>query len=119
LQGFCGCRLACFTRLQKFGCRRFTLGGTGSYMGKRYFDIGEHNQEGSYTRLDLQASWTSPEGRYKVLGLMTNATDEEAYNTYGCNANVGSVYGTDSFIPRCGGNPIDQRLWEVEFMLKI
>jgi len=97
----------------------FTLGGTGSYMGKRYFDIGEHNQEGSYTRLDLQASWTSPEGRYKVLALMTNATDEEAYNTYGCNANIDGVYGTDSFIPRCGGNPIDQRLWEVEFMLKI
>ena len=50
---------------------------------------------------------------------MTNALDEEVYNTYGCSANGSGVYGTPSFIVRCSGNPIDQRLWEVQFMLKL
>lgn len=96
-----------------------TFGGTGSYMGKRYFDLGNHNHEDSYSRLDIQTSWTSPEGQYKVLGLVNNATDEEAYNNFGCSANSSGEYGTPSFIPRCSGNPINQRLWEVQFMMKI
>jgi iron complex outermembrane receptor protein len=97
----------------------FTIGGTGSFMDDRYFDLFNEDSDDSYTRLDLQASWTSPEGQYKVLGAVTNATDEEAYNTADCGVNPNSVYGTPSFIVRCGGNPIDQRLWEVQFMVKL
>lgn len=97
----------------------FTIGGTGSYMGERYFDLGNYDHEDSYTRLDMQASWTSPEGRYKILGLLTNATDEEAFNTRGCGVSSTAVPDTASWLPTCGGNPLDQRLWEVQFMMKI
>jgi iron complex outermembrane receptor protein len=97
----------------------FTGSGTASYTDERYFDLFNEDSEDSYTRVDLQASWTSPEGRYKILSLVTNATDEEVYNTANCTTNAGAVQGTPSFIIRCGGNPIDQRLWEVQFMLKL
>ena len=97
----------------------FMIGGTGSFMDERYFDLFNEDSEDSYTRLDLQASWTSPEGQYKILGLVTNATDEEVYNTADCGVNINAVYGTPGFIIRCGGNPIDQRLWEVQFMVKL
>jgi hypothetical protein len=97
----------------------FTFGGTGSYMGERYFDLGNYDSEDSYTRLDIQTSWTSPEGRYKVLGLVTNATDEEVYNSRGCTVNADAVPDTPSWNVQCSGNPLDQRLWEVQFMMKI
>lgn len=97
----------------------FTLGGTYSYMDQRYFDIFNTNEEGSYTRLDLQASWTSNNGRYKVLGLVTNATDEEAFNTHGCGSQGTGTYGTSDFVLTCGGRALEQRLWEVQFMLKL
>ena len=97
----------------------FMIGGTGSYMDERYFDLGNFESEDSYTRVDLQASWTSTNERYQILGLVTNATDEEVFNTYGCSANADGVYGTPSFFTSCSGNPLDQRLWEVQFILKI
>ena len=97
----------------------FMIGGTGSFMDERYFDLFNEDSEDSYTRLDLQASWTSPEGQYKILGLVTNATDEEVYNTASCGVNSNAVYGTPGFIITCGGNPIDQRLWEIQFMVKL
>ncbi len=88
-------------------------------MDQRYFDIFNTNEEGSYTRLDLQASWTSNNGRYKVLGLVTNATDEEAFNTHGCGSQGTGTYGTSDFVLTCGGRALEQRLWEVQFMLKL
>jgi iron complex outermembrane receptor protein len=97
----------------------FTLGGTGSFMDERYFELFNEVSEDSYTRLDLQASWTSPEGQYKILGSVTNATDEEAYNTASCGVNNNATYGTPEFIIRCGGNPITQRLWDIQFMVKL
>jgi iron complex outermembrane receptor protein len=97
----------------------FTASGTASYTDERYFDLFNEDSEDSYTRVDLQASWTSPEGRYKILSVVTNATDAEVYNTADCLANIGAVQGTPGFIIRCGGNPIDQRLWEVQFMLQL
>jgi outer membrane receptor protein involved in Fe transport len=97
----------------------FTFGGTGLYMGERYFDLGNHDSADSYGRLDIQASWTSPEGRYKILGLVNNATDEEAFNTHNCSVNASAVPDTPSWIPTCSGNPRDQRLWEMQFMVKI
>jgi len=97
----------------------FTIGGTWSYMDDRYFDLGNHEQEGSYDIIDMQASWTSNSGRYKLLLTGTNVTDEEAYNTYGCDANNDGVYGTPSFILRCGGNPINQRLYAAQFMVRL
>ena len=97
----------------------FTASGTASYIDERYFDLFNEDSEDSYTRVDLQASWTSPEGRYKILSVVTNATDEEVYNTANCLVNADAVKGTPSFIIRCGGNPIDQRLWEVQFMLQL
>ena len=69
--------------------------------------------------LDLQASWTSLDGKYKLLLSGNNVTDEEVYNTYGCDANNDGVYGTPSFLLRCGGNPINQRLYSAQFMIKI
>ena len=45
-------------------------------------------------------------------------SDEEAYNTWECDTGVDAVYGTPGII-RCGGNPITQRLWSVQFMVKI
>ena len=97
----------------------FALGGSYSHMDERFFDLGNYDNEGSYQILDLQASWTSSSGRYKILAAMTNALDEEVYNTYECLANGGAAYGTPSFVVRCSGNPVDQRLWEVQFMLKL
>ncbi len=97
----------------------FTVGGTWSYMGDRYFDLGNNEKEGSYDILDLQASWTSPSNRYKLLLSGTNVTDEEAFNTSGCNANNDGVFGTPSFILRCDGNPINQRLYSAQFILRI
>jgi iron complex outermembrane receptor protein len=97
----------------------FTASGTASYIDERYFDLFNEDSEDSYTRVDVQASWTSPEGQYKVLGMVTNATDEEVYNTASCEVNSGAVAGTPSYIIRCGGNPIDQRLWEVQFMVQL
>jgi iron complex outermembrane receptor protein len=97
----------------------FALGGSYSHMDERFFDLGNYDREGSYQILDLQASWTSSSGRYKVLAAMTNALNEEVYNTYECLANGNGVYDTPSFVVRCSGNPIDQRLWEVQFMLKL
>ena len=97
----------------------FTLGGTYAYVGKRYFDLGNHVSEGSYTRLDMQASWTSTNGRYRVLGVVNNATDEEALNTAECSANSSAVSGTPSWIVRCGGNPMNQRIYTAEFRVAI
>jgi len=97
----------------------FTLGGSYTWMGDRYFDLGNHEKEDGYGMLDLQASWTSPEGRYKVLATVDNAADKEAYNTYGCSANSAGVYGTPSFIVRCSGSPLNQRLYAVQLMLKL
>ncbi len=97
----------------------FTLGGTGSYMDDRYFDIFNNDEEGSYTRVDLQASWTSVSERYEILGLVTNATDEEAFNTHGCGTQGTGTYGTSDFVLTCGGRALDKRLWEVQFILKI
>jgi iron complex outermembrane recepter protein len=97
----------------------FTLGGTGSYMDQRYFDIFNNNEEGSYTRLDLQASWTSTDERYKILGSVTNATDEEVFNTHSCGTQGTGTYGTPDFVITCGGRTLEQRLWEVQFMLKL
>jgi len=96
----------------------FSIGGSYSHVGKRYFDFGNNNSEDSYKRLDLQASWTSAEGTYKVLAAVNNATDEEMYNTYGCLAAANGTYGTDSFVVRCSGNPMDQRMYNVQFMAK-
>jgi iron complex outermembrane receptor protein len=95
----------------------FTIGGTWSYMGKRYFDLGNYDNEGSYDTVDAQASWTSTEGRYRIQANVTNLTDEDAYNTRSCDTVGSAVYGTDSYIIRCGGNPLNQRLWYVEFSL--
>ena len=97
----------------------FSFGGTYSYMDERFFDLGNFDSEGSYSILDLQASWTSETGRYKILANMTNALDEEAYNTFGCTVNGGAEFGTSEFIRRCAGNPINQRLWDVQFMVKL
>ncbi|MEP5764760.1 MAG: TonB-dependent receptor [Halieaceae bacterium] len=97
----------------------FTLGGTLSYIDDRYFDLGNNERDSNYSLLDLQASWTSESGRYKLLGVINNATDENAYNTYGCTANSDGVYGTPSFITRCSGNPIDQRLYSLQLMIRI
>jgi iron complex outermembrane recepter protein len=96
----------------------FSLGGTYSHMGERYFDLGNHDSDGSYQSLDMQASWTSESGRYKILATATNLTDEEAYNAYSCSANGSGVHGTASFVTRCSGNPIDQRLYDIQLMLK-
>ena len=62
--------------------------------------------------------WSKRKGG-KVLGVVNNATDEDSYNTYGCSANNAGTYGTPSFIRRCSGNPMDQRLYTVQFMVKI
>jgi iron complex outermembrane receptor protein len=97
----------------------FSIGGTYSYMGDRYFDLGNYEEEDSYSLLDLQASWTSTSTRYKLLLSVTNATDEEALNTGSCDANSDGVYGTPSFIIRCGGNPIDQRLYSAQFFVRL
>jgi iron complex outermembrane receptor protein len=97
----------------------FTVGGTWSYMDERYFDLANYESEDSYDLLDLQASWTSVSETYKLMFSVTNATDEEAYNTSSCDANNDGVYGTPSFIIRCGGNPINQRLYSAQFMIRI
>jgi len=97
----------------------FSFGGTVSYMGKRYFDLNNYESEDSYTRLDLQASWTSNSGRYAIQATMNNATDTEAYNTRGCSAASNGVYGTDSWIIRCGGDPLNQRTYAAELILKL
>jgi iron complex outermembrane receptor protein len=94
-----------------------TIGGTWSYIGERYFDLGNHESEDSYSTLDMQASWTSTESRYRIQANVTNLTDEEVFNTSSCSVNAGATYGTDDFISRCSGNPINQRLWTVEFSL--
>ena len=87
-------------------------------MDERYFDLSNYNKEDSYTRLDLQASWTSSNGRYKILATVDNATDEEMYNISGCLAAADGVYGTPSWVIRCGGNPMNQRLWATEFSVR-
>lgn len=98
---------------------QFTLGGTYAYVGKRYFDVGNNDNTGSYTRFDLFASWTSENGRYAVTATGRNMTDEEEYNNYQCRASTDGVWGTPSFIPRCGGDPMDPRLYTVEFAVKL
>ena len=97
----------------------FTLGGTYAYVGERYFDLGNHVSEGSYTRLDMRASWTSENGRYQVMGVVNNATDEEMFNTRSCDASDDGIYGTPSFIVRCSGNPMNQRIYTAQFIVRI
>jgi hypothetical protein len=97
----------------------FTFGGTYAYVGKRYFDLGNHESEAGYSRLDLNLGWTSENGRYQIRALVNNATDEDVYNTAGCGVGSDAVYGTPSFIIRCGGNPMNQRLYEAQFIVRI
>lgn len=92
---------------------RFSLGGTFSYIGKRYFSFDNYNSEDSYTRLDAQASWTSMSERYRILAAAKNATDELVYNTYGCNNT-----GVPGSLATCGGGLMNQRLVTVEFMVR-
>lgn len=101
------------------GIGEFSLGGTYSYIGERYFNLENYDEAESYQILDLQASWTSKNGRYKILGVVKNATDETQYNTYACTASTNGEYGTDSFITRCGGNLIDQRLYSMQLILTL
>lgn len=97
----------------------FSVGGTYSYIGERYFNLENYDRADSYQNLDLQASWTSNTGRYRVLGSVKNATDETEYNTYACIASTNGEYGTDSFVTRCGGNLVDQRLYSLQFMISL
>ncbi len=97
----------------------FTFGGTYAYIGKRYFDLGNYESESAYSRLDLNIGWTSESGRYQIRALVNNATDEDAYNTAGCSVGSDAVYGTPSFVLRCGGNPMNQRLYEAQFIVRI
>ncbi|GEM_PF-738486 len=96
----------------------FSMGGTYAYVGKRYFGVANYNSEDSYTRLDLQASWTSVSEKYQILATVNNATDELNYNTYACSASSDSTFGTSSFQSRCGGNPMDMRRYAVQFVAK-
>ena len=88
-------------------------------MGRRYFDLHNNETEPGYSRLDLNLGWTSKTGRFQLRALVNNATDEEVFNTVDCTANAAGVYGTPSFIVRCGGNPMDQRLYEAQFIVRI
>ena len=97
----------------------FTFSTTYSYMDERFFDPGNHNSEDSYEILDATVSWTHTSGRYQILASATNLTDEENFNTHSCSVPSGATYGTPNWQFTCSGNPIDQRLWEVQFMLKI
>ena len=97
----------------------FTFGGTYSYVGSRYFDLGNHVSEGAYTRMDLNIGWMSNSGRFQVRLLGTNVTDEEAFNTRSCDAASNGTYGTDSWIIRCSGNPMDQALYEAQLIVRI
>jgi iron complex outermembrane recepter protein len=97
---------------------QFTIGTTYAYVGKRYFDVENYDSEGGYTRLDLFASWTSENDRYSITATGRNVTDELVYNNYSCSAAGDGVYGTPSFITRCGGAPIDPELYAVEFAVK-
>ncbi len=98
---------------------QFTLGGTYAYVGKRYFDLENHDSEGGYSRLDLQANWVSDSGRYSVHATATNVTDEEAWNTRACDASVESQPGEPGFVPKCGGYPMNPRIYAVEFRLQL
>ena len=95
----------------------FMFGGTYAYVGKRYFDFQNFDSEDSYTRIDLQAHWSSATERYKVFAAVNNATDEEMYNTYGCGSN--GDWDTPTWVVSCSGNPMNQRLWTVQFSVSL
>lgn len=96
----------------------FTIGGSYTYMGKRYMGVSNYNSVGSYERLDLQASWTSVDERYQILATVNNALDDFSYNTYGCGADSQGTYMSPDFQIRCGGNPLDPRFAAVQFVAK-
>ncbi|MDX1733201.1 MAG: TonB-dependent receptor, partial [Halioglobus sp.] len=97
-----------YTTLTDWGT--VSLGGTSSFVDKRYFNLINTNSEDAYTRLDLQAFWQSVDSKWKVLLTVENATDSEIYNTYGCSAPNDGEFGTESFVVRCSGTLMDPRL---------
>lgn len=99
-----------------------TLGGTYSYVGEREMDIfnSPEIRGDSYTRLDLNVSWRSNNGHWKIEAMVKNATDEEWFNTrsVGANSNQGTRYAYTKYV-KYQGNPANPRLYTLELQYNL
>jgi outer membrane receptor protein involved in Fe transport len=104
----------------------FGLGGTVSHVSDRAMDIFNSPEltGDDYTRVDLQAWWTSPEERWTVRSWVQNATDELWYNTRSVTDNSNPGFSGGSWYPavdynRFSGNPASPRRYNLEVQFNL
>lgn len=59
-----------------------TLSGNYSWQDKTYHSVfnRSYTQTSSFSQVDVTAVWDSPTGRYRIIGLIKNLFDDEAYD---------------------------------------